>query len=225
MRHEIAEHERTEKKRRLLSRAIMSTDDSVYITDMENKIVFANRAFCETYGYKEEEVIGKDSSILWIECPRNERTRSVFQIVRDARRVGFYHRRKDSSVFPVSLSRSIVRDSNGNEVAVVGVARDMSEQVGIEDELKSENLQLEKQNQLISEFITVALEQVKSPLCVVKDTIRDAKAGALGEISPELKENLELAENNIDEVTKIISSFDDMSKCDGSKTEVGADQA
>jgi PAS domain S-box-containing protein len=186
LRHEIAEHERTEEKRQLLSHAIMSTDDSVYISDMENKIIFVNRAFCETYGYDEQEVIGKDSAILWIERPLSEHTRSVFQIVRDARQVVFYHKRKDGNVFPISLSRSIVKDSTGNEVAVVGVARDMSERVGIENEFRSENLQLKKQNQLISEFVTAALEEARSPLCALKDIIIDAEAGALGEISPEL---------------------------------------
>ena len=225
MRHEIAEHERTEGKRQLLSHAIMSTDDSVYISDMENKIIFINRAFCETYGYDEQEVIGKDSTILWIEGPLSEHTRSVFQIVRDARQVGFYHKRKDGNVFPVSLSRSIVKDSTGNEVAVVGVSRDMSERVGIENELRSENLHLKKQNRLISEFVTAALEEARSPLCALKDIISDAEAGALGEISPELKGNLELAENSIDKATKIISGLDDMQEFDSSKTEVEAGRA
>ena len=225
LRHEIAEHERTEGKRQLLSHAIMSTDDSVYISDMENKIIFTNRAFCEAYGYDEQEVIGKDSTILWIERPLSEHTRSVFQIVRDARHVGFYHKRKDGNVFPVSLSRSIVKDSTGNEVAVVGVSRDMSERVGIENELRSENLQLKKQNQLISEFVTAALEEAMSPLCALKGIISDAEAGALGEISPELKGNLELAENSIDKATKIISGLDDMQEFDSSKTEVEAGRA
>ena len=58
-------HKNMEARLRLLSHAILSTDDSVYITDMEDKITFVNRAFCETYGYKEEEVIGKDCNILW----------------------------------------------------------------------------------------------------------------------------------------------------------------
>lgn len=141
----VIKHKRTEEKLQLLSGAIMSTDESVYITDMENKIIFVNRAFCKSYGYEEEEVIGKDCNILWMEKPQSENTRSVFQIAGSGWQVAFYHRRKDGSVFPVSLSRSIIRDSNRNEIAVVGVARDISERILVEDKLRTANQKLEEQ--------------------------------------------------------------------------------
>jgi len=37
-----------------------------------------------------------------------------------------------------------MKDSNGNEVAIVGVARDISERILIEDELRTENQTLKK---------------------------------------------------------------------------------
>jgi PAS domain S-box-containing protein len=153
-------HKAAEKKLRLLSGAIMSTNDSVYITDMDDKIIFVNKAFCETYGYKEEEIIGKGSNILWIGKQQGANTRSVFQTrtVGDTWEVGFYHKRKDDSIFPISLSRSIVKDPKGNEVAVVGVVRDISEQILIEDELKTANLKLKKRNQMQSETAVMAAE-------------------------------------------------------------------
>jgi len=140
-------HKMVEKKLQLLSGAIMSTDDSVYITDTQGRIIFVNKAFCNTYGYKEQEIIGKNSAVLWIGKHQNENTRSVFQTrtVGSSWEVGFYHKRKDDSVFPVSLSRSTIKDSNGNEVAIVGVARDISERILIEDELRTENQNLKKQ--------------------------------------------------------------------------------
>jgi len=139
-------HKMIEKKLQLLSGAIMSTDDSVYITDMQGKIIFVNKAFCNTYGYEEQEVIGKNSTVLWIGKQQTENTRSVFQTrtVGSSWEVGFYHKRNDDRVFPVSLSRSTIKDSNGNEVAIVGVARDISERIFIEDELRTENQDLKK---------------------------------------------------------------------------------
>ncbi|MCX5638279.1 MAG: ATP-binding protein [Planctomycetota bacterium] len=153
-------HKTAEKKLRLLSGAIMSTNDSVYITDMDDKIIFVNKAFCETYVYKEEEIIGKGSNILWIGKQQGANTRSVFQTrtVGDTWEVGFYHKRKDDSIFPISLSRSIIKDPKGNEVAVVGVVRDISEQILIEDELKTANLKLKKRNQMQSETAVMAAE-------------------------------------------------------------------
>jgi len=113
---------------------------------MQGRIIFVNKAFCKTYGYKAEDVVGKNGNILWIGKHQSQNTRSVFQTktVGSSWEVGFYHRRKDDSVFPVSLSRSTIKDSNGNEVAIVGVGRDISERILIEDDLRTENQHLKK---------------------------------------------------------------------------------
>jgi PAS domain S-box-containing protein len=140
-------HKIIEKKLELLSGAVMSTEDSVYIADMQGKIIFVNKAFCNTYGYKEDEIIGEKSTILWVGKQQTENTRSVFQTraVGSSWEVGFYHKRKDNTVFPISLSRSTIKNSNGNEIAVAGVSRDISDRIRIEDELRTENQNLKKQ--------------------------------------------------------------------------------
>ena len=49
----------------LLSHAMVSICDCVYITDMNHKIIFVNNAFCETYGYTQDEIMGKKGNVLW----------------------------------------------------------------------------------------------------------------------------------------------------------------
>lgn len=141
-------HKNAEDKLRLLSGAIMSTDDSVYITDMDDKIIFVNKAFCKTYGYREAEILRKDSNILWIGKNQSANTRSVFrtQGLGGSWEIGFYHKRKDGSIFPVSLSRSIIKDSKGNKVAVVGTIRDITERILVEEELRKANLKLKQES-------------------------------------------------------------------------------
>ncbi|MCJ7423371.1 PAS domain-containing sensor histidine kinase, partial [Candidatus Bathyarchaeota archaeon] len=79
-------------------------------------------------------------------------------------KVGFYHRRKDQSIFPVSLSRSVIKDSKGNEVAVVGIARDISEQTLVEDELRTANMELSKRSQQESAQTVLTLEMIETSL-------------------------------------------------------------
>lgn len=159
-------HRRTEDRLRLLSEAIRSTDDSVYITDLDDKIIFVNRAFCQAYGYGQDEILGKDGSILWINTDSDKGTRSVFQTraIGSSWEVGFYHKRKDDSIFPVSLSRSIIKDRHGADIAVVGVGRDISERILVEDELRSTNAKLEKQNRVVNEMATKVTETLRSLL-------------------------------------------------------------
>jgi len=157
-------HKIVEKKLQLLSGAVMSSDDSIYITDTQGRIIFVNKAFCNTYGYKEQEIIGKNSTVLWIGKQQTENTRSVFQTrtVGSSWEVGFYHKRNDDSVFPVSLSRSTIKDSNGNEVAIVGVARDISERILIEEELNTENQNLKKRIRELEEKLGIEPAQLVS---------------------------------------------------------------
>jgi len=213
----VITHKKIKDQVQLLSGAIMSADDSVYITDMENKIIFVNKAFCKTYGYKKEEVVGKDSNILWIGKPESENTRSVFQVVRSSLQVGFYHKRKDGSIFPVSLSRSIIKDPNGNEVAVVGVVRDISDRILVEDELRAANQELKERDQQKNELAIAISEQLMIPLADLKNIICDARGGALGEISPKLKENLESAEKDIEQAIRIVNDFLDISNINTGK--------
>ncbi|HXP49752.1 MAG TPA: PAS domain S-box protein, partial [Bacteroidia bacterium] len=130
-------HKKSEKQFRMLSHAIMSIDDSVYITDMDDRIIFVNEAFCRTYGYEEEDILGRHSDVLWKEASTDDDVINVFPIIIEGGwKDEFYHRRKDGSEFPVFLSRLVIKDKNGNEVAVVGVARDITEHKRAEETLR-----------------------------------------------------------------------------------------
>ncbi len=141
-------HKKAEEQIRLLTGAVMSTDDSVYITDMEGNIIFVNKAFCETYEYGEEEIIGKHVGILSDEEPQSTDEKDSCQDF-DNREVDLYHRRKDGGEFPVSLSVSAIRDENENAFAFVGVARDISERIFIEDKVRTLNLKLKRGSRIM----------------------------------------------------------------------------
>jgi PAS domain S-box-containing protein len=142
-------HKKIKERAQLLSGAVMNTDDSVFITDTQGRIIFVNRAFCETYGYSEEEVIGRNTDILFREGPLGHDSQNLY---RSFEGIGSssLHRRKDGSEFPVSLSISPIRDETGEETARVGVARDISEQVLAVDKIKTINLKLKGGNRFTS---------------------------------------------------------------------------
>lgn len=187
-------HNMVEKKLELLSGAVMSTDDSIYITDMQGKIIYVNKAFCKTYGYKEEEIVGQNGNVLWIGRHQSQNTRSVFQskTAGSGWEVGFYHRRKDDSIFPVSLSRSNIKGTNGQDVAIVGVARDITERIMVEDELRTESVELKKKSQLqngMAMLVTETLQRL-------------------------------LDEGNFETAKRVISDYIDIIKIDSNKIEL-----
>lgn len=104
---------------RMLSHAIKNVNDSVFITDMNNIVTFVNEAFIRTYGYNEDEIIGRDGNLLGKIDMEGE----------------FYHKRKDGSEFPVVLTMSILKDETGKDIAIVRIAHNITERKKMEEEL------------------------------------------------------------------------------------------
>jgi PAS domain S-box-containing protein len=167
---DVTERKKAEHEIKLLAHTLSSTKDCVSIADLEDKIIFVNDAFLQTYGYARGELLGKPVSIV-----RSEKTSSQIgsQILAATLAGGWYgelfNRRRDGSDFPIELWTSIVKDDIGKVVATVGVARDITARKVAEQERES----------LINELKTV-LENVKTldglvPICAHCKKIRDDK--------------------------------------------------
>ncbi|MGE5680329.1 MAG: PAS domain-containing protein, partial [Bacillota bacterium] len=134
---DISERKRTESFILMLAQALRSTSECVSITDMNDKLLFANAAFLQTYGYNEEELYGKNMSIL--RSPNN--LPEVVAEILPATLAGGWkgeilNRRKDGTEFPIYLSTSVVVSDQGTPIALIGVAEDISERKRIEAQLR-----------------------------------------------------------------------------------------
>jgi len=131
-------HYKDEKMFKMLSHAVMDIKDSVYFTDLEDIIVYVNDAFCRTYGYREEEIVGKNASILWDKETEDEYRLTIFpKALRGGLKGEFLHRKQDGSMFPVLLSRALVKDERKNDIALAGIVRDITERKMIEQQFQS----------------------------------------------------------------------------------------
>ena len=133
---DITERKRIEKQIRLLAQALESTTEMICITNLENRIIFANKAFLGAYGYSEKEILGADPAIL--RSPRNpaEISAQIFEHTRSEGWTGeLLNRKKDGKEFPVYLNTSRILDTDGTLLGLIGVARDISDIRKAEDVL------------------------------------------------------------------------------------------
>ncbi|TLY33157.1 MAG: PAS domain S-box protein, partial [Ignavibacteria bacterium] len=107
---DITQEKQTEKQIRLLAQALESTTEMICITNLENRIIFANRAFLDTYGYAEKEILGKFPDVVRSPSTSPELSRQIFEhSCRRGWAGELLNRTKDGRDFPVFLSTSQIR--------------------------------------------------------------------------------------------------------------------
>ncbi len=110
-----------------LAHAVESTVEMICITDLQDRFIFVNRAFQETYGYTEAEILGRKPDMLV--SPNNPP--SLLEEILENTRMGSWRgevldTRKDGTEIPIFLSTSQIRDDSGQVIALMGVAQDIT---------------------------------------------------------------------------------------------------
>jgi len=152
---DITEQREAEYQLRMLAYALTGTKDCVSLSDLEDTVLFVNEAFAHTFGYADDEIIGKNINIV-----RSERSAGreiLAATLKDGAWSGeLFSRRKDGTEFPVELWSSLVKDNDGNPVAVVGIARDISDRKKNEEALRKseERYRLFFEEDLTGDFIS-----------------------------------------------------------------------
>ncbi|MFA6467657.1 MAG: PAS domain S-box protein [Bacteroidota bacterium] len=143
---DVTERKEAEGQIEMLAQALRSISECVSVTDLKDNIIFVNKAFCTTYGYEEHEVLGKNITML--RSPVNDPT--VISDILPRTEEGGWHgelmnRKKTGEDFYIELSTSVVRNTFGEGIAMIGVAQDITirkhiERIMRENEIKLKNI-------------------------------------------------------------------------------------
>lgn len=124
---DITPRKQAELEASMLAEAMRSTSECINITDLEDNILFVNESFCRTYGYRPEELIGRNISLVIPPGPDHDEIEAVRRSTLEGGcQVELDNIRKDGTRFPVQLSTSVVRDGSGRPRYFIGVTRDIS---------------------------------------------------------------------------------------------------
>lgn len=162
---DITEKKAMEKKVKLLAHSLVSISECVSITDNDDYIIYINDSLLNTYGYSEDELIGKHISILRMEEQSDVRVRDIFMATIDGGWRGeIFNKRKDGTIFPVLLSTSIIKDEHNEQIAMIGVAIDISEIRKNREELIAAKEKAEEGNRLKTAFLATMNHELRTPL-------------------------------------------------------------
>jgi two-component system NtrC family sensor kinase len=200
-----------------LMNLIESSVDGIIVTDMKGEILLFNRGAENLLDYKADEVVGK----MHI---RNIYPPGVAKEVMDKLRspdfggVGkltsfpIVHRKKDGELIEGDLSASLVYDEKGNEIASVGIFKDLRERLRIERELQKMQEALLQSEKLaaMGRLTSQIAHELNNPIYGIMNTLELLKT----EIPPESKRRriLELSLSEIQRLSEMLRNMLSFSK-------------
>ena len=204
---------------------------TILVIGIDKKIKLINKKGAEILGGTESELIGKN----WFDFLPEDIKRGV--------EAGFEEFVRNGTGEPIPCENRVIdsrgrekimawrnslfRDENGNVQGTISFGEDVTEYRRLieqlrdsEKKLKRANEELEERDRLKSEFVSTVAHEIRTPLCIFKNIISNTMAGIMGKINPKLRKNLQLADRNIDRLSRIISNFLDIAKIEAGQMEL-----
>jgi PAS domain S-box-containing protein len=176
--------------------------DGIITIDDSGDIETINPAACRIFGYREDEIIGRNVKVLMPEPYRGGHDGYLrkyietgeAKIIEIGREVA--GQRKDGSTFPMELAVSPMMV--GDRMMFTGVVRDISERKRIEN--------------MKNEFVSTVSHELRTPLTSIKGALGLLKGGMQAELPDKARRMIEIAYHNSDRLVRLINDILDIEK-------------
>lgn len=191
-----------EEERERLETVLASIGDGVIVLDSENKVIMANRRVSEIFGVPMEalhradlgKLIGQIKHRLVAADAVEQKMR---ELQKDPSRVDEITLELDDPGGPaIRLYSAPVRGADGKVLGRIATSLDL----GREREL----------DKLKTEFLSTISHELRTPLTSVKGALGLVRGGAVGAVSSEMKELLDIALTNTDRLIHVINDILDI---------------
>lgn len=219
---DVTERKKDDEKKAVLAAIVASTDDAIISKTLDGVITIWNKAAERMFGYTEDEAIGQHISLIIPSDRLQEETFIIGEITKGRKVDHFqtFHRAKNNSLVPISLSISPVIDSNGKIIGASKIARDISAEQAALKETADLYIQLKELNAKKDEFIALASHELKTPLTSI--------AGYLQILSQRITDEKNImfvkkTQQQVSKLSALVSDLLDVSKIEAGKLNFALD--
>jgi PAS domain S-box-containing protein len=205
--------------------------DAIIEVDREGRIVLLNAATEAIFGYRREELLGQpvESLIPLGARGRHGAHRAAYWANPVTRPMGFgmilLARRNDGTEFPVEISLSPVKIDDG--FRVTAIIRDVTAKQKAEEAIRAANQQLELQNreldranQLKSEFLASMSHELRTPLHTIIGFTELLEEELEGPLNEKQKRFLNHVHTDSQHLLELINDILDLSKVEAGQMEL-----
>jgi PAS domain S-box-containing protein len=160
---DITERKLAEEAQARLVAVIASSDDSIISMTLDGVVLSWNRAAEQMYGYTANEMVGKATQEL-IPPDRLDEEPAILHRIRRGERIDHFEtlrKRKDGSVFNVSIAVSPIEDSRGKIIGASKITRDITQG-------KLAEAALRETDRRKDEFLATLAHELRNPLAPIR---------------------------------------------------------
>jgi len=188
-----------------LAAIVESSSDAIIGVTPEGIIDHWNAGAEQIYGYLVREAIGQPVSLI-VPPERSDEAKDILEKILHGELVRNYetvHKRKNGSVFHVSLAVSPVRNDRGDIVGVSGIGRDITQR---------KRLEWAK-----DQFLGTVSHELRTPVATLKAAIDNLRDGCVGPLSEQQQKGVEIAARAADRLSKIVVKVLELSQLESGK--------
>ncbi len=198
---DITYEKQAQEEIKRLSRGVDAAGESFIMTDLDEKILYANPSFTALTGYSAEEVIGLTPRLLKSgKHPREFYVNMWEQLISGKRWTGeITNKRKDESFYNATLTITPVKDESGQVTGYIAIHSDITKRKEMEDALRSSE---KKYKYLAQQLMTIQDAERER----ISRDIHDSLGQSLATLAVQTDLNI----NSLEEIAPSISN--DMNK-------------
>jgi PAS domain S-box-containing protein len=205
--------DRVQRDARRLAAIVESSEDAIVGKDLNSIVTSWNAAAERMFGYAAAEIIGKSVRLI-IPDDRQHEEDDVLRRIRDGQRIEHFEtlrRKKDGTLFPVSLTISPICSERGVVIGASKIARDISDRIRADEERRRLLEMARSANRLKDEFLATLSHELRTPLNAIVGYSRMLQAGMLAGGEKQAKA-LETVVRNAASLTQIVEDVLDVSR-------------
>ncbi len=180
-----------------LNAAIMQSDTTIVVTDLEGNILFANPKFEFTTGYSVKEALGQNPRILQSGEQSPEYYQELWNTIRNGKvwKGEFKNKRKDGSYYWESATITPIKDEKGNLLEYLAIKEDITQRKRMEEKLEHALEKMEAANwelKMLNKDLKQEVERrknVESELKLQKDLLQELNENLENQVKAEVDKN------------------------------------
>lgn len=182
-----------------LNEAVMQSANTIVITDLDGKIVFANPKFQETTGYTLKEAYMQNPRILKSGEQPETYYKELWQTVSAGNvwKGEFKNKNKRGGYYWESATITPIKDNQGNVIEYLAIKEDITERKSIEEKLEQTLMEMEVSNweyKVLNEDLKQEVERRKNAegeLKLQKELLQELNENLENQIQQEVAKNRE----------------------------------